>query len=106
LAAGTDRAVKNGVNSEHFDADKVGHAIGLRHWRPGDRFQPIGMAGGVKLQDLFTNRKIPRAERLGLVVATTAGGELFWVEGLRLAERFKLDKNTVRGLKWCWERLY
>jgi tRNA(Ile)-lysidine synthase len=105
LAAGTVRAAKNGVNSEHFDADKVGHTIGLRHWRPGDRFQPIGMAGGVKLQDLFTNRKIPRAERRGLVVATTAGGELFWVEGLRLAERFKLDKNTVRGLKWCWERL-
>jgi tRNA(Ile)-lysidine synthase len=106
LAAGTVRAAKNGVNSEHFDADKVGHAIGLRHWRPGDRFQPIGMAGGVKLQDLFTNRKIPRAERRGLVVATTAAGDLFWVEGLRLAERFKLDKNTVRGLKWCWERLY
>ena len=106
LAAGTLRAAKNGVNSEHFDADKVGHAIGLRHWRPGDRFQPIGMAGGVKLQDLFMNGKIPRAERRGLVVATTAGGELFWVEGLRLAERFKLDKNTVRGLKWCWERLY
>jgi tRNA(Ile)-lysidine synthase len=105
LAAGTVRAVKNGVNSEHFDADKVGHAIGLRHWRPGDRFQPIGMAGGVKLQDLFTNRKIPRAERRALVVATTAKGEIFWVEGLRLAERFKLDKNTVRGLKWCWERL-
>ena len=105
LAAGTVRAAKNRVNSEYFDADKVGHAIGLRHWRPGDRFQPIGMAGGVKLQDLFTNRKIPRAERRGLTVATTAGGELFWVEGLRLAERFKLDKNTVRGLKWCWERL-
>ncbi len=106
LAAGTVRAVKNGVNSEHFDADKVGNAIGLRHWRPGDRFQPIGMACGVKLQDLFTNRKIPRAKRRGLVVATTANGELFWVEGLRLAERFKLDKNTARGLKWCWERLY
>jgi tRNA(Ile)-lysidine synthase len=105
LAAGTVRALKNGVNSEQFDADKGGQAIGLRHWRPGDRFQPIGMAGGVKLQDLFTNRKIPRDERHGLVVATTAGGELFWVEGLRLAERFKLDKNTVRGLKWCWERL-
>jgi tRNA(Ile)-lysidine synthase len=105
LAAGTVRAIKNGVNSEHFDADKVGHAIRLRHWRPGDRFQPVGMAGRVKLQDLFTNRKIPRAERRGLVVATSAGGELFWVEGLRLAERFKLDKKTVRGLKWCWERL-
>jgi tRNA(Ile)-lysidine synthase len=77
----------------------------LRHWRPGDRFQPIGMAGGVKLQDLFTNRKIPRAERHRLVVATTAAGELFWVEGLRMAERFKLDKSTARRLQWCWDRL-
>jgi tRNA(Ile)-lysidine synthase len=105
LAAGTVRTPIKGVNSEHFDADKVGQAIGLRHWQPGDRFQPIGMAAGVKLQDLFTNRKIPRAERRRLILATTAGGELFWVEGLRLAERFKLDKNSVRGLKWCWERL-
>ena len=22
-----------------------------------------------------------------------------------LAERFKLDKNTIRRLKWCWKRL-
>jgi tRNA(Ile)-lysidine synthase len=103
--AGTVNASKNAANTEHFDADKVGKVIGLRHWRPGDRFQPIGMAGGVKLQDLFTNRKIPRAERHRLVVATTAAGELFWVEGLRMAERFKLDKSTVRRLQWFWERL-
>lgn len=105
LSAGTVHARKNGVNIEHFDADKVGRAIELRHWRPGDRFQPIGMAGGVKLQNLFTNGKIPREERRRLAVGTTAGGELFWVEGLRLAERFKLDKKSVRGLKWSWERL-
>jgi tRNA(Ile)-lysidine synthase len=103
--AGTVNAPKNTLNTEHFDADKVGKVIGLRHWRPGDRFQPIGMTGGVKLQDLFTNRKIPRAERHRLVVATTAAGELFWVEGLRMAERFKLDQTTVRGLQWYWERL-
>ncbi len=103
--AGTVNAPKNAVNTEHFDADKVGKVIGLRHWRPGDRFQPIGMAGGVKLQDLFTNGKIPRAERHRLVVATTAAGELFWVEGLRMAERFKLDKTTARRLQWCWDRL-
>ena len=43
---------------EVFDADKVGSRVRLRHWRPGDRFQPIGMAQAVKVQDLFTNRKI------------------------------------------------
>jgi tRNA(Ile)-lysidine synthase len=89
---------------EWFDAGRVGRPIRLRHWRPGDRFQPIGMKTAVKLQDLFINRKIPRADRHRLVVAETRDGRVFWVEGLRLAEGFKLDKVTVRGLKWCWHR--
>jgi tRNA(Ile)-lysidine synthase len=93
-----------GPGFEYFDAGKVGSAITLRHWRPGDRFQPIGMRTEVKLQDLFTNARIPRADRRGLVVAATARGEVFWVEGLRIGERFKLDKSTRSLLKWRWRR--
>lgn len=92
------------VGRECFDADKVGGRIVLRHWRAGDRFQPIGMAAAVKLQDLFVNAKIPRARRRELVVATTAAGEIFWVEGLRIGERFKLDELTRRRLRWEWRR--
>ena len=77
----------------------------MRHWRPGDRFQPIGMACAVKLQDLFTNQKIPRARRRQLLVAATAQGEVFWVEGMRISERFKLTQETIRSLQWRWERL-
>ena len=94
-----------GVQQESFDADKVGSPVGLRHWRPGDRFQPIGMACAVKLQDLFTNQKIPRARRRQLLVAATAQGEVFWVEGMRISERFKLTQETIRSLQWRWERL-
>jgi tRNA(Ile)-lysidine synthase len=90
---------------EYFDADKVGAPIWLRHWRPGDRFQPIGTASARKLQDLFTNLKVPPAERRGRVVAATRQGKLFWVEGLRMAEEFKLDKTTTRKLKWSWRRV-
>lgn len=103
--SGTYRAGIRGANCECFDAKKVGTAIFLRYWRPGDRFQPIGMAFAVKLQDLFTNQRIPRMERRGRIVATTAAGEIFWVEGLRMAERFKLDTTTRRGLKWRWQRV-
>ncbi len=91
------------VNSERFDADKVGNVIELRHWRPGDRFQPIGMARAAKLQNLFVNQKIPRDLRQELVVATTRSGDIFWVEGLRMAERYKLDNSTRRGLNWTWK---
>jgi hypothetical protein len=61
------------------------------------------MGKAVKLQDLFTNAKISRPQRHQLVVATARSGELFWVEGLRISERFKLDKGTVRRLKWQWQ---
>jgi tRNA(Ile)-lysidine synthase len=90
---------------EFFDADKVGGKITLCHWRPGDRFQPIGLRSRVKLQDLFTNRKIPRARRRELIVAVAENGEIFWVEGLRISENFKLTSQTKRRLVWRWRRL-
>jgi tRNA(Ile)-lysidine synthase len=89
---------------EFFDADRVGSAVVLRRWRAGDRFRPIGMALAVKLQDLFVNARVPRAERHYRVVAATAGGEILWVEGLRIGDGFKLDKGTTRRLKWQWRR--
>lgn len=87
---------------EYFDADKVGGQITLRHWRAGDRFQPIGLKSAVKLQDLFTNQKIPRSGRHDLVVAEAANGRIFWVQNLRMAESFKLTPETTRRLVWRW----
>jgi tRNA(Ile)-lysidine synthase len=93
---------KGQAGQESFDADKVGSPIVLRHWQPGDRFQPIGMAQALKLQDFFTNEKIPRARRHDLIVATTAQNEVFWVENLRISEQFKLTPQTTRRLIWQW----
>jgi len=89
---------------ESFDADKVGGRITLRHWRAGDRFQPMGLRSSVKLQDLFTNWKIPRARRRELMVAAAENGEIFWVEGLRISENFNLTPQTKRRLTWRWQR--
>ena len=88
--------------TEFFDADKIGGEIVLRHWRAGDRFQPIGMRSPVKLQDLFVNAKIPAARRRRLILAATAAGGIFWVEGLRIGEKFKLTPATGRKLAWSW----
>lgn len=92
------------TGTEWFDADRIGREVVLRHWRAGDRFQPIGMTSSQKLQDLFTNLKVPRAERVQRVVATTADGEIWWVEGLRIGELFKLQPATRRRLQWSWQR--
>lgn len=88
------------LKREFFDADKIGGKIILRHWQPGDRFQPIGMKSPKKLQDLFVNAKIPHARRRHLVLATAESGEIFWVEGLRISENFKVAAQTERQLVW------
>ena len=104
MRAGKSGQPEFSAGAEWFDADKVGSAFVLRHWQPGDRFQPIGMDRPVKLQDLFTNLKIPADRRRRLVVATNSAGEIWWVEGLRIAERFKLSSDTQKRLCWRWQR--
>jgi tRNA(Ile)-lysidine synthase len=97
-------AAQSQAGCEYFSDLGLTPAVRLRHWRNGDRFQPIGLGQAVKLQDLFTNLKIPRERRRELLVAETLGGQIFWVEGLRMSEQFKLDKATVRIVKWRWSR--
>ncbi len=104
LAAPGARRGRPAPGREVLDADKTGRRVILRHWRAGDRFQPLGLPAATKLQDLFTNRKIPRAQRHRLIVAQKEGGEILWVEGLRIGEHFKLDKSTRHRLKWTWRR--
>lgn len=89
---------------EIFDAEAVGPEVLLRHWQPGDRFYPIGGPGNVKLQDLFTNSRVPADQRRTRVIACSAAGEIFWVEGLRISERFKITGNSRNTLYWEWER--
>ncbi len=104
MSGGTFRAPTRQENLEAFDARKAGNCMVLRYWKAGDRFQPLGMGQAMKLQDLFTNAKIPRLRRREMVVATTETGEIMWVEGLRPGERFKLDKSTTHRLNWHWKR--
>ncbi|HAV63970.1 MAG TPA: hypothetical protein DCY13_16590, partial [Verrucomicrobiales bacterium] len=103
--AAAGRTPRFGAGREYFDADRVGETITLRSWRPGDRFQPIGLSRSAKLQDLFTNARIQRERRQSLVVGENSVGEIFWVEGLRLAEGFKLTAATRRVLHWQWRRI-
>ena len=91
-------------DTEFFDADAVGPRVVLRHWRAGDRLEPIGLGRSAKLQDLFVNQKIPRERRHRLLVAASEAGEIFWVEGLRIGERFKVAPQTKRILRWQWKR--
>jgi tRNA(Ile)-lysidine synthase len=90
-------------NQMTFDADKVGTQITLRHWRQGDRIHLSGRSSNRPLHEMFSRNKIPRDQRHRLVVAATAAGEIFWVEGLRVTENFKVTPASKRFLNWRWQ---
>jgi tRNA(Ile)-lysidine synthase len=71
-------------------AAALGLTVVVRGWRDGDRMRPVGLGGTKTLQDLFTDRKVPRALRRSLPVVE-AGGEIVWVAGVALDERFAPD---------------
>jgi tRNA(Ile)-lysidine synthase len=74
-----------------FDAAKVGDAvIEVRRFEPGDRMQPLGMEGSRKLQDIFTDQKIPRAQRAAVPVVVCRG-EIIWIPGYRTARGWEVQ---------------
>jgi tRNA(Ile)-lysidine synthase len=69
-------------------AAELGPILTVRSWREGDRMRPAGLGGSKSLQDLFTDRKVPRALRHSLPVVESEG-EIVWVAGVAVGERFK-----------------
>jgi tRNA(Ile)-lysidine synthase len=67
-----------------FSAEQLGPSVTVRAWAEGDRMRPAGLGGSKSLQDLFTDRKVPRALRHTLPVVE-AGGEVLWVAGVAAA---------------------
>ena len=84
--------------AEYFDADLVGRWT-IRYWRPGDRMQPLGMKSTKKLQDLFTDAKVPVAVRGRIPVVVAENGTIAWVVGVRMSDEFKVTSRTRRLLR-------
>lgn len=82
----------------HLDFDKMDEPFEVRNLREGDRFQPLGMDGSRKLQDLLVDLKIPRQKRAKVPIIT-AGGMIAWVAPYRIDNRFRITPETKRVLK-------
>ncbi|HCW32781.1 MAG: cell-cycle protein, tRNA(Ile)-lysidine synthase [Candidatus Peregrinibacteria bacterium GW2011_GWF2_39_17] len=74
--------------------DAIPPNLKIRFWLPGDRFQPSGMKGTKKLQDYFTDAKIPKSRRHKIPILVTNNNEIVAV-GNRFDERFKNLKNKL-----------
>ena len=81
----------------YIDMDKIVSPLVFRNARPGDRIEPFGMEGKKKLQDVFTDRKVPRARRQRIPVLADACS-LLWVPGVVSSRRTRVTANTENVL--------
>jgi tRNA(Ile)-lysidine synthase len=80
------------------DADALDGPLIVRGARPGDRIQPLGMRGQRKLQDVFVDRKLPRAQRDTCPVVE-AGGAVLWVPGVARSGQALITATTRSVLR-------
>jgi tRNA(Ile)-lysidine synthase len=85
-----------------LDLEALAPPLEVRAWRAGDRMRPLGLGGSRSLQDLFTDRKVPRARRSRLPVVVS-DGEIAWVAGVATGEAFGLTAGTRRRARLTWQ---
>ncbi|HEX2161448.1 MAG TPA: tRNA lysidine(34) synthetase TilS [Thermoleophilaceae bacterium] len=91
------RATAGGGGEVELDAAALGDAVTVRGWRDGDRIRPLGLGGSKSLQDIFTDRKVPRELRRSLPIVEV-DGQIAWVAGLAVGERFAVTPATTKRI--------
>jgi tRNA(Ile)-lysidine synthase len=78
--------------SAWLDRGCLGDVVQVRTRAPGDRFQPLGMDQDKKLQDFFTDARVPGdwRDRVPLLVSSRG---IAWVVGYRIAHWARLREG-------------
>lgn len=80
-----------------LDADKITYPLTLRKWSAGDSFTPFGMSGNKKVSDFLIDNKVSMAEKSRQFVMLSKG-EIAWLVGRRIDDRFCITKDTENVL--------
>ncbi len=81
-----------------LDADRLRGGLRVRSWRAGDRMAPPGLRGTRTLADLFTDRKLARAQRHSHPVIEAVGA-IVWVPLIAADRRFLAAHDTSAVLR-------
>jgi tRNA(Ile)-lysidine synthase len=79
-----------------LDPGALGTSVVVRAWREGDRMRPLGLEGTKSLQDLFTDRKVPRSLRHVLPVVE-ANDRIAWIAGVAVSEEFAAKPGAAES---------
>lgn len=89
----------DGKKIAFINADKLIFPLLIRARKSGDYFYPLGLGKRKKLQDYFVDEKIPRDERDSIPLLINGNGEIVWIVGYRIDDRYRIEKNTKKILK-------
>lgn len=78
-----------------LDFCKLHFPLTLRPWREGDWFIPFGMKGRKKISDFLVDQKVPLHRKQSVYVLESKG-DIVWVVGFRVDNRYKLEENSQR----------
>ena len=91
---------------EYVDADRIAsRELVLRTWTEGDTFVPLGMRSKKKISDFFVDARIPLFEKRNYPILETKDGDVVWVCGQRIDDRFKITSDTRHILKLEFTRI-
>lgn len=81
-----------------LDADLL-FGLFLDKYQPGDRFKPYGLQGKeIKLGDFWTNIGLPERARSRWPLLRNGNGDIVWVVGTQISNRYKITTATKRIL--------
>jgi tRNA(Ile)-lysidine synthase len=88
---------KNIKSSEaYLDFEKIRFPVKVDYWhKTGERFVPLGLKDFKKIQDYFTDMKIPYGKRLHIPLFYDQE-KIIWVGNYRIDERAKIDEQTKK----------
>lgn len=98
LAMADVATLNQGADVALLDADRVTFPLTIRRWREGDAMVPFGMAGRKKISDMLIDAKVSLVEKREQYLLLS-GGDVTWLVGRRIDNRYAVRKDTLRVLR-------
>jgi tRNA(Ile)-lysidine synthase len=88
-----------------LDAGKIkgkGQLV-FRSFTPHEKFWPYGANGYTEINEFLKKQKLLKYERMQRGIVSLRNGEILWVIGMRISDKFKITPQTKEILKISYE---
>ncbi len=86
-----------------FDALKSGKNLIARFINQGEKFWPYGSKKPMDANEFLKKQKCTRFDRNNAFIVAQKEGNIVWIPGKRIDERYKVDSKTTNIIKISWK---